>query len=521
MNNVMTRLCTGFLSIALAGALLPAAALADTGTETTSGTDATSTETGTSDTDTSGTDTDTATVIDDDSTTEVDPYATTPNFKYRVDGIKSKAKTIKDGSKHSIGGGLGKIKVYAPTSSVKGGTISGGVTYSIKTKGAKTKTAKKAGKWIGSTSSKKVENAFKLRLTGTVSKHYNVYYRVSVSKLGWTGWAKNGQWAGTAHKLRIKGVQIKLVKKGKAAPGETAAHYIAVPSVKYQVRSTKGGWTSYKKNGKVAGKAKRNVGIKQIRAKVSSTLPGGIKYRVLTRKGKWTKWTSGKAGINKKSSQARAIRIKLTGKLAKKYNVYYTTYAEDYNWLGWAKNGEKSGTKFKNVSLGALKVKVVLKGTSAPGSTSGNYVTKKLNLHGRALIMYRKAQKYSSPTKWLILLDYSNCRVAVFHGSKGSWKLKRFIVCSPGSYSTPTVRGTFYVGSKSYSFGEEKGYSCYYATQIYGNYLFHSILYYANTHSVMDGTLGAHVSHGCVRMAIGNAKYIYYNVPSGSKIVSY
>jgi len=83
------------------------------------------------------------------------------------------------------------------------------------------------------------------------------------------------------------------------------------------------------------------------------------------------------------------------------------------------------------------------------------------------------------------------------------------------------VRGTFSVGSKGYSFGENKGYSCYYWTQFHGDYLFHSILYNPYTRVVQDGRLGASLSHGCVRLAIDDAKWIHDTIPRGTTVVSY
>ncbi|WP_156908397.1 L,D-transpeptidase, partial [Atopobium fossor] len=131
--------------------------------------------------------------------------------------------------------------------------------------------------------------------------------------------------------------------------------------------------------------------------------------------------------------------------------------------------------------------------------------------------MFTYAQGYSSSTNYLILVDTSGCRVAVYYGSYNNWSPVREFICSPGKPSTPTVKGQFTVQSKGYVFG--RGYSCYYYTQFYGDYLFHSILYYPGTFRVQDGRLGQHLSHGCIRLAIGNAKWIYDTVPRGSKVV--
>ncbi len=61
----------------------------------------------------------------------------------------------------------------------------------------------------------------------------------------------------------------------------------------------------------------------------------------------------------------------------------------------------------------------------------------------------------------------------------------------------------------------------YYYTQFCGNYLFHSVTYYQNTFNIMDGRLGMNLSHGCVRLQIDNAKWIYDNIPSGTKVVTF
>jgi lipoprotein-anchoring transpeptidase ErfK/SrfK len=132
----------------------------------------------------------------------------------------------------------------------------------------------------------------------------------------------------------------------------------------------------------------------------------------------------------------------------------------------------------------------------------------------------QKAQGYSSATKYEILVNRSNHTVSIYQGSRGNWtRIKRF-ACGDGKASTPTIEGVFSVGIKMKSFGH--GYTCWYATQISGNYLFHSVLYYPGSMSrIQDGRLGMGVSHGCVRLAIENAKWIYDNIPASTRIVIY
>ena len=131
--------------------------------------------------------------------------------------------------------------------------------------------------------------------------------------------------------------------------------------------------------------------------------------------------------------------------------------------------------------------------------------------------MFQWAQSYYSSTNWLMLTDTSGCRTAIYYGHHGAWRPVKEWICSPGAPATPTVTGEFTVTGKGYSFGN--GFTCYYYTQFYGDYLYHSVLYYQNSFRVMDGRLGMHLSHGCVRLDIDNAKWIYDNIPYGTKVI--
>ncbi len=135
--------------------------------------------------------------------------------------------------------------------------------------------------------------------------------------------------------------------------------------------------------------------------------------------------------------------------------------------------------------------------------------------------MYMLAQEFHSPTDWLILVDTNDPRVGIYHYnySRGGWDVSQEWLCTVGDWNTPTVTGTFYIQNSGYSFGH--GYTCYYWTQFYGDYLFHSIKYYPGTFDVMDGRLGVHASLGCVRLDINNAAWLQYNIPRDTKVFIY
>ncbi|MBE6089050.1 MAG: L,D-transpeptidase [Clostridium beijerinckii] len=131
---------------------------------------------------------------------------------------------------------------------------------------------------------------------------------------------------------------------------------------------------------------------------------------------------------------------------------------------------------------------------------------------------YVNSKNYASETNYLIWVDAGSFKVNIFKGSTNKWNLINSYLCTLGKASTPTPKGTYKVGIKGLYFGVNKGYKCWYYTQFKGNYLFHSIIYNLDG-SVRDGRLGMKLSDGCIRLAKENAKWIYDNIPRGTKVV--
>ena len=137
--------------------------------------------------------------------------------------------------------------------------------------------------------------------------------------------------------------------------------------------------------------------------------------------------------------------------------------------------------------------------------------------------MRNLARNESSPTEYIILVDRAAHRVGIFRGSKGNWQDVQYYQCCVGKPSTPTVSGTFYVGSKGKYFNTGSRGRCWYYTQITGNYLFHSVIYDSqNTpKNIIDNSMDKAVSHGCVRLDLDHAKWIYDNIPRNTKVIIY
>ncbi len=98
----------------------------------------------------------------------------------------------------------------------------------------------------------------------------------------------------------------------------------------------------------------------------------------------------------------------------------------------------------------------------------------------------------------------------------------RAMVCSAGE-STP--EGTFYMQMQWDWLALIEGQYGRYCSQINGDYLFHSVPY--NSMDIYDldtemyNRLGTLCSHGCVRLLIEDAKWIFDNCSTGTEIIIY
>ncbi len=105
--------------------------------------------------------------------------------------------------------------------------ISGNIEYCTHVQNIGWQNYVKNGTMSGTSGKSLRLEAIKIRLTGDISKKYDVYYRVHCENFGWMGWAKNGAQSGSAgYGYRLEGIEIVLVEKGGKAPGSTANSFI-------------------------------------------------------------------------------------------------------------------------------------------------------------------------------------------------------------------------------------------------------------------------------------------------------
>lgn len=106
-------------------------------------------------------------------------------------------------------------------------------------------------------------------------------------------------------------------------------------------------------------------------------------------------------------------------------------------------------------------------------------------------------------------------------------ELVRTMKCSTGKDETPTPKGTFQSGTgpgaRWHYFTK---YECWaqYAYYIDGAIMFHSVLYNEKEGQATQSSinnLGRKASHGCVRLSVEDAKWIWNNCPRNTKIIVY
>lgn len=394
-----------------------------------------------------------------------------------------------------------------------------GMSYSALVQGVGWQGFRSAGQEAGTTGQSKRIEAVKFKLDGDLAQQYDVYYRAHVANIGWLDWAKNGESAGTeGYSIRLEAIQIRLVKKGSSAPGSTVLPVINTSITNsislncgYQTASSV--WQSTPQ-GNIAGTTGQAKALTGMKLSVSSPLvSGGISYRTHVANNGWLSNVSNGNPSPASSKAIQALQIRFTGNLSKYFDIYYQSHVAGYGWMGWTKNGANSGSTGLSKNIEAYRVKIVPKGASAPGSTANSFSDQNgfLGLAKKYAQYINRANKYSSATPWLILVDVSAHRTVVLHGRQGSWSVSKYVSCVTGAPGSPTIRGRYSTtGFKRPSLSTDR--RARYCTQIRGGYFFHTIL-------ASNGELGHSLSHGCVRLAVNDARWIYNTIPGRTTVV--
>ena len=126
----------------------------------------------------------------------------------------------------------------------------------------------------------------------------------------------------------------------------------------------------------------------------------------------------------------------------------------------------------------------------------------------------------TSNTNYLITVNISNQKTYIYKKNKSHWDLLKTFPCSTGIKSEATPCGSFTIKEKGeWFFSTKYNQGGKYWTQITGDILFHSLPYSKDQKTIVDYTLNTPSSHGCIRLNVNDAKWIYNNIPKDSKVI--
>ena len=205
--------------------------------------------------------------------------------------------------------------------------------------------------------------------------------------------------------------------------------------------------------------------------------------------------------------------------------VFFDSEGRRATTAGWKGYGEyyyyttKSGTCFVDTTVQGIKL-------DSLGRT-------------KMSTMDMKAQGYSSNTNYLVLCDKTTYTVCIYKGSKGNWtRIKGPWRCTHGGSRTPaytsdgkekyiTFTGRLTKRSATWGWGDFEYTSAAFCMNLSSGNFFHSVLFNKGSRSnpynlsPVDGQLGTNWSHGCIRLALPNAEWVWDNIPAGTRAVVY
>ncbi len=246
-----------------------------------------------------------------------------------------------------------------------------------------------SGQCAGTTGRALGVEAISINLFGADAEKYDIFYHTYVQSYGWLNWAKNGENSGSTGKgLHITAMQIILCKKGEFVP-----EYAEMPSEikensSYSTHISNIGWSEELKLGEDYPVENLNNSLEAFKLDLSAVENLGVSYMAsVQNEGDLPFVTDGEiAGTVGKAQKVNYFCINLTGADAEKYDVYYRSFVDKYGWLGWAKNGEKSGAVINGYSIHGIYIAIYEKGKFLPASIEPAFVNSP-SAHGNALFV--------------------------------------------------------------------------------------------------------------------------------------
>jgi len=124
---------------------------------------------------------------------------------------------------------------------------------------------------------------------------------------------------------------------------------------------------------------------------------------------------------------------------------------------------------------------------------------------------------FSRSDDFRIEVDLLKQKTFVFYRDE----LLKEMICSGGIEEKPTPLGEFATSQKGdYFWSQKYNVGAYYWIRFYNEYLFHSVPFDKNNQMIEEeyNKLGSPASHGCIRLALEDARWLYETLPLGIKV---
>ena len=168
-------------------------------------------------------------------------------------------------------------------------------------------------------------------------------------------------------------------------------------------------------------------------------------------------------------------------------------------------------------ALSVLGLKYFQRKNGLPETGIADEATQQVLFSAKAM----EGEEYVFPYKLVVDVSEQRVYVGEWNGSRYKGPIKKF-PCASGKRETPTPLGTYQAAGKT---GNEwyyfKDFGCWakWAYNIVGGILFHSNTVSKRGDKPHNGGLGRRASHGCIRLRVEDAKWIYENCPEGTTVV--
>ena len=240
------------------------------------------------------------------------------------------------------------------------------------------------GEFSGTRGYSRRMEAIMIRLSGKAAKKYDVWYRVYAQRYGWLAWTKNGEAAGTAGKgMRLEMLQAVIAPKGQDHPAKASRYstpFISdseesatpsgspkVPHVIYAGHAETYGNILPKTDGATLGVTGEGKRLEAFYVRLSNLSgigsSGEVVYRAYVEGSGWQNGLkNGRiAGTMGQGRRLEALSMKLTGKIAKTYDIEFRVHMQRTGWTPWGKSGQIVGDPGKGRRIEALQVRLVEK----------------------------------------------------------------------------------------------------------------------------------------------------------------